>query len=410
MGNVAEMGHGRVLAPAAAVPAAPGAAAGQPAGREAPPLRFSHIRLADRERFDALFAAAGPQISDLTFSNLLMWRRMINFRVAWHGGFACILAIPYKYPPYMYAPVGAAGIGEGVAVGAASAAASIAAGIGGADAADGAVGIGEIGAAVKIGGVGAAVGIGGTGAASGAAGFGGIGAAGFEDAVRKCVEFFRWKGWAPRFRCVPAGAAQAVESAMVGCGCKPRREEDRDFFDYVYLASDLIGLRGKKFDGKRNHINKFRKMYDYEYEKLAPSHIDECLRIMYDRCVENDCGCLRGKFYSCDRKPSMELLSNYGSLGCTGAVIKVNGRCEAFTVGEALNADTAVIYIEKANASIQGLYSFINQQFCEREWSGMTYINREEDEGVEGLRKAKLSYHPVRLVEKYTISDAAGGA
>ncbi|MDR1061450.1 MAG: phosphatidylglycerol lysyltransferase domain-containing protein, partial [Clostridiales bacterium] len=310
-----------------------------PALKLAPPLRFSHIGIADKERFDALFRAVNPQISDLTFSNLLMWRRMINFRVAWCGGFACLLAIPYKYPPYMYAPVG--------------------------DMAD---------------------------------------AGGFERAVRQSVEFFGWKGWTPRFRCVPADAVPDMARILGGLGCKCRCEEDRDFFDYVYLASDLIGLRGKKFDGKRNHISRFKKMYDYEYEKLTPAHIDECFRIMYDRCVQNDCDCLRGKFYSCDRKPSMELLSNFGRLSCEGAVVRVNGRCEAFTVGEALNADTAVIYIEKANASIQGLYAFINQQFCEREWHGMTYINREEDEGVEGLRKAKLSYHPARLVEKYTVT------
>jgi hypothetical protein len=180
-------------------------------------------------------------------------------------------------------------------------------------------------------------------------------------------------------------------------------EEDRDFFDYEYLTDDLIHLRGKKYDGKRNHIKKFTKLYEFEYEKLTTAHIDDCLRIMYDRCVDNDCGCLRGNEYACDRKPSAELLEHFGELDCKGALIKAAGHYEAFTVGEALNRDTAVIYIEKANIAFSGLYTFINQQFCEREWAWTTYINREEDEGAPGLRKAKLSYHPNRLIEKYTI-------
>ena len=297
---------------------------------------FTEVRISDKGFFNKLFEAVNPQISDLTFSNLIMWRHMINFRVAWISGFACILAIPREYPPYVYAPVGdVAGDPTG-----------------------------------------------------------------FVKAVGMICDFFTGNGWQPLFRCVPIDVAPVLTNYFESCEC----EEDRDFFDYVYLAGDLIGLKGKNFDGKRNHIKKFLKTYEYEYVKLTNAHVDDCLRIMYDRCVENDCGCLRGHEYACDRKPSAELLEHFNDLDCKGALIKVGGRFEAFTVGEALNRDTAVIYIEKANTAISGIYAFINQQFCEREWAGMTYINREEDEGVQGLRKAKLSYHPVRLIEKYTVS------
>ena len=96
-------------------------------------------------------------------------------------------------------------------------------------------------------------------------------------------------------------------------------------------------------------------------------------------------------------------MNNFEKLDCKGALIKVDGRYEAYTIGEALNSDTAVIHIEKANSQIQGLYAFINQQFCEREWEHMKYINREEDLGIEGLRKAKLSYNPVSFVNKYSV-------
>lgn len=297
---------------------------------------FAPVKMSDKETFNRLFREINPQISDLTFANLIMWRHIINFHVAWFGGFACILAIPREYPPYVYAPVGdAAGNPDG-----------------------------------------------------------------FRKAVLEICGFFRAFGWKPLFRCVPIDVAPLLTRIFQSCEC----EEDRDFYDYVYLAGDLIGLGGKKFDGKRNHIKRFTRLYDYEYVRLTDEHIDDCLRIMYDRCVERGCGCLGGDGYACDRKPSAELLAHFNELDCRGALIKVGNRFEAFTVGEALNRDTAVIYIEKANAAVSGIYTFINQQFCEREWSGMTFINREEDEGVQGLRKAKLSYHPVRLVEKYTIS------
>ena len=104
-----------------------------------------------------------------------------------------------------------------------------------------------------------------------------------------------------------------------------------------------------------------------------------------------------------EKKANIELLNNYEALGCHGCLIKVNGSFEAYSIGEMLNKDTAVIHIEKANTKIKGLYQFINQQFCEKQWANALYINREQDMGVEGLRKAKLSYNPVELIEKNVI-------
>lgn len=176
---------------------------------------------------------------------------------------------------------------------------------------------------------------------------------------------------------------------------------DRDNSDYLYNTTDLIGLRGKKYDGKRNHINKFNKNHTYEYVPLDCSLLDECNRIMEEWCREKNCNCQVGDY--CERLANMELLQNYKTLGCKGALIKADGVFEAFTAGEMLNEDTAVIHIEKTNNAIDGLYTLINQQFAQREWGETTYINREQDLGKEGLRRAKLSYHPVRLIEKYTV-------
>lgn len=176
---------------------------------------------------------------------------------------------------------------------------------------------------------------------------------------------------------------------------------DRDNSDYLYNTTDLIGLRGKKYDGKRNHINKFNKNHTYEYVSLDCSLIEECNRIMEEWCREKNCNCQVGDY--CERQANMELLQNYKVLGCRGALIKADGVFEAFTAGEMLNEDTAVIHIEKTNSSVDGLYTLINQQFAQREWGETTYINREQDLGKEGLRRAKLSYHPVRLIEKYSV-------
>ena len=103
-------------------------------------------------------------------------------------------------------------------------------------------------------------------------------------------------------------------------------------------------------------------------------------------------------------------LNDFQALDLKGGVILLNGRVEAFTCGELLNEATAVIHLEKANPEIRGLYAAINQQFCQQAWAGVPFINREQDLGEPGLRTAKLSYHPHRLVEKFRIRLASGGA
>ena len=93
-------------------------------------------------------------------------------------------------------------------------------------------------------------------------------------------------------------------------------------------------------------------------------------------------------------------------LSVEGAAVKINGKVEAFTIGEQLNDDTAIVYIEVANPEFDGLAQYINQQFCRNALSRYTYINREQDLGDAGLRRAKLSYHPAKLVPKYKVTLA----
>jgi hypothetical protein len=211
-------------------------------------------------------------------------------------------------------------------------------------------------------------------------------------------EYFTERGWKLKFKKVTKEELSFFKGFIAS---EDSIVHDRDNCDYLYNTVDLVGLKGKKYDGKRNHINKFKKQHTYEYIPLECSLLDECSRIMEEWCKERNCGCQNGDY--CERQANLELLRNFRTLGCKGAMIKMDGNFEAFTVGEMLSGDTAVIHIEKARNSVDGLYTILNQQFAEREWSGTTFINREQDLGIEGMRKAKLSYHPARLIDKYTI-------
>lgn len=173
----------------------------------------------------------------------------------------------------------------------------------------------------------------------------------------------------------------------------------RDSFDYIYKSSDLINLKGKKFHSKRNHINKFKQSNNFEYRSLDNSLIDECIayaNLWYIKNHEK-----AGKSLEEEKNAIIDALNNFEALSFKGGVIMIEEKVEAFSYGEQFTPNMAVIHVEKANPEIQGAYTIINQQFCENEWRDIEFINREEDMGLEGLRKAKLSYKPAFMVEKY---------
>jgi hypothetical protein len=175
----------------------------------------------------------------------------------------------------------------------------------------------------------------------------------------------------------------------------------RAHFDYVYRAENLIHLAGRNYHDKRNHLNSFRRSYRASYEPLGPGHLADCFALAENWCRLKRCQedlMLMGEW-----EAVREALRHFQDLELTGGVIRINGRVEAFTLGELLNRETAVIHIEKANPEIRGLYPAINQQFCEQAWSQVTFINREQDLGEPGLRAAKESYNPHHLVEKFRI-------
>lgn len=176
--------------------------------------------------------------------------------------------------------------------------------------------------------------------------------------------------------------------------------EDRDYADYIYLRSDLSTLKGKKFQAKRNHINRFRNTYpDYEYTPITPDRIQECLDLEAEWCKVNHCDQQEGT--GNERRALIYALHNFDALGLTGGILHVNSKIVAFTFGMPINHETFGVHVEKADTNIEGAYAMINYEFANRIPEQYIYINREEDLGLEGLRKAKLSYQPVTILEKY---------
>ncbi len=200
-------------------------------------------------------------------------------------------------------------------------------------------------------------------------------------------------GRAPRLSRVPEDFA-----ARYGAGFQV--EEDRGNFDYVYSREELAELKGKKYDGKRNRIRKFESTFAHEYHPLTRADVPGCARLLEDWFEEKRNG---DPYMKAEKIAIVEALASFEKIGLKGGVVKVGGRIEAFTMGGRLTAGTVVIPIEIANPGLVGLAQWINREFVRREWADYAFVNREQDMDVEGLRKAKLSYQPVRLVKKFNI-------
>lgn len=179
---------------------------------------------------------------------------------------------------------------------------------------------------------------------------------------------------------------------------------DRDDFDYVYTVEKLLSLKGKKLHGKRNHIARFMDDGDWQYEPMSEGHISECRRMAKEWTA------LRAEKWNEEMEQEISVLevalSNFKELGLCGGVLYKGGELVAFTIGEPLNEDSFVVHFEKAFPDLQGAYPMINQQFVLHEMRNYQYVNREEDTGDPGLRKAKLSYYPDILLRKYRAAES----
>jgi len=178
-------------------------------------------------------------------------------------------------------------------------------------------------------------------------------------------------------------------------------EEDRDNFDYVYRVNDLAKLEGRKYDKKRNRIHKCLDVCECMYEPITSSNLDGCFQLEEEWC--NIRQCELNPALSAEFRAIKEALDEFDTLELFGGAIRIGGRIQAFAVAERVGAETAVEHFEKANPHIDGLYQVVNQWFCQNALEGLTWVNREQDLGIKGLRQAKMSYHTDHFVKKYTV-------
>ncbi len=287
------------------------------------------ITLDDREAIQAVLREEPPQQSELTFTNLFMWRDAHQLRLSTLGG--ALIIFSWRADPedsFVFPPLGGAN----------------------------------------------------------------------PDGVRQCLDHLAANGHG-------AVMSRATRQDLQRLGVTQDDfavEPDRDNWDYVYLVQDLITLSGNRYHRKRNHIEQFRSQHEFGYLPLTPGLVPACQELQDRWCDEKHCDLV--STLRAEARAVKEVLENLDVLGVTGGCIEIEGKVEAFSLGELLNEDTVVIHIEKANAAFHGLYQVINQQFLANAWSDVPYVNREQDLGVQGLRRSKESYRPSHMVEKFRVT------
>ena len=182
--------------------------------------------------------------------------------------------------------------------------------------------------------------------------------------------------------------------------------EDIDDFEYVYNTQDLIELKGKKYHGKKNHVNSFEKSYEYEIKTInSDSVINDCMQLLQKWHEE--------VAVTVDKEMLMEidaiedLFRELHLCDLQSIAIYVDGELAGFAVGERVNEKMAVIHVERGEISYKGIYAFLNRKFLMESFSDTLLVNRQEDTGNEGLRKAKQSYHPSKMIKKYLVKVSA---
>ena len=218
------------------------------------------------------------------------------------------------------------------------------------------------------------------------------------DAIALAIDHQRQQGLVERVYSVPEMWLQRIMDE------NPDRfnyKESPDFADYVYDRQALSELRGKALHSKRNHVNRFVVEYpDFVYRALNGADLDECLDMHSQWWAERD----NDEAYAPERGAIQRVVQHMQDLDARGGGIWIGGKLVAMTIATPLTQGSVDVNVEKALSGYNGLYSAINQQFCEKTLGDIQWVNREEDMGLEGLRRAKQSYHPAFMLKKFTFS------
>lgn len=227
--------------------------------------------------------------------------------------------------------------------------------------------------------------------------------------VRQTIEsargIFREKGKTFELSLIPAPLVPVIQEAF---GDSVEVEHVRDDDDYIYLKDELVNLSGRKLHQKKNHLNYFLRNYSFTYEEATEAMVPEIMDYIRSK---NE--------YKLGETPeewkeileletvAIEELLTFIGRGLLSGIIRINGKIEAVTLGEYAKTnskETVLVHVEKADDRIRGLYQAINNEFCKRLPEETVYVNREEDMGLENLRRTKLSYKPIKMAEKYTAT------
>lgn len=209
---------------------------------------------------------------------------------------------------------------------------------------------------------------------------------------------FKKRGWPFRIMYIDEHCLPLFENVS---GYRIRLSYDPDYSDYVYDANELRLLAGKALHSKRNHFNRFSRTYPgYEYRPISVDDRDEALKLVKSWCDEKGVDCCN--LCVSDYRAIRQLFDDFDILDIRGGSIRIDGRLVAFALGTLCeSSDTAVINFEKAVTGYEGLYAAINKLVLDNAFPKVRFVNREEDMGIMGLRKAKESYGPVRMIRKY---------
>jgi hypothetical protein len=228
----------------------------------------------------------------------------------------------------------------------------------------------------------------------------------------------------PRYFLEPFGSnklLETVETCLKHCGIISRATESfaakipvekyrikclRNHFDYIYETKTLADLKGRRFDGKRNHIRNFKQRHpDYEYILLGPELKNACLDLFEEWFLARKESRHFPKLAYTSQKQALEnAFANYRFLNIQGGALIINDKVKGFIMASRLNRDTASVHFQYGHPALRGIFQTLLYEACNKTFSNFKYLNLEQDLGIPGLRKAKLSYYPLKLEKKFEIS------
>lgn len=185
-------------------------------------------------------------------------------------------------------------------------------------------------------------------------------------------------------------------------------DEARGQWDYVYSIPELIELKGNRFHKKKNLLRQFQRNYQAVYHALDMDCVERVLEMQSNWCSWKEC--VDSHALEAENTAIERVLKEWDSIpGLMGGALEVEGEIVAYTVAEALTADTVVIHFEKGDTRFKGVYQAVNNLFLANAAGGFQFVNREQDLDDEGLRKAKLSYNPIRFLKKFSVRFISPG-